>query len=80
MRLPSKQISRGVNFLTREGEGGENSAMEIQDWSLPDFAIELFINDCQEIEREVLKRKITTRRETGIPWQGHTLHFHLYSD
>lgn len=54
--------------------------MEIQDWSLPDFAIKLFINDCQEIEREVLKRKISTRHETGIPWQGHTLHFHLYSD
>lgn len=80
MRLSGKQISRGVNLLTREGEGGENSIMEIQDWSLPDFAIKLFINDCQEIEREVLKRKISTRHETGIPWQGHTLHFHLYSD
>ena len=32
-----------MNFLTREGERGENSAMEIQDWSLPEFAIELLM-------------------------------------
>ena len=34
-----------MNFLTREGERGENSAMEIQDWSLPEFPIKLLMRN-----------------------------------
>ena len=35
----------GKNFLTREGKDWENNATEIQEWSLPKFAIELLMRN-----------------------------------
>ena len=34
-----------MNFLTHEGEGGEDSGTEVHDWSLPEFAIELLLRN-----------------------------------
>lgn len=34
-----------MNLLTRDGEGGESSAIEIPGWTLPGFANELFVNE-----------------------------------